>query len=286
MPDQSSQSSIQRTINWVILGVALAGRLGLSLLLQLNPRMKEPWDLRLMSLTLILVSFFIIINYRDLKHYKFSKLSVWMILVFKLLSMATIVLSSPNRPLVKLFEPLELLAVAALLGVALSLRDWLFSQPLADPKEWKWLGIAVLGGLLVVALSAYPQALQIRGMVPDFNRPSWSNLLLALIALPFQIGYAGVFEDPIFRGILWGKLRQSRWGNLIILLFQTFLFSLAHIHYLPHQAYAFWVTVPLGGLMLGAVAWGSGSLAAPMLAHGIINNLIGFAAYAAYFWFL
>ena len=286
MPNQSRESSIQRTINWVILGVALAGRLGLSLLLKLNPRMKEPWDLRLMSLTLILVSFFIIFNYRNLKHYKFSKLSVWMILVFKLLSMATIVLSNPNRPLAKLFEPLELLAVAALLGMALSLRDWLLSKPLADSKEVKWLGVAVLGGLLVVALSAYPQALQIRGRVPDFNQPSWSNLLLALIALPFQIGYAGVFEDPIFRGVLWGKLRESRWRNWIILLFQTLLFSLAHIHYLPHQAYAFWVTVPLGGLMLGALAWGSGSIAAPMLAHGIINSLIGFAAYAAYFWFL
>jgi len=70
MPDQSSQKfKIQRTINWVILGVALAGRLGLSLLLKLNPRMNEPWDLRLMSLTLILVSFFIIVNYGNLKQY-------------------------------------------------------------------------------------------------------------------------------------------------------------------------------------------------------------------------
>jgi len=209
-----------------------------------------------------------------------------MILIFKLLSMVTIIASNPNKPLAKLFEPLEILALAALIATVISLRHWLFSKPLADLKEWKWLGFAVLGGLLVVALSAYPQALQIRGRVPDFNQPSWSNLLLALIALPFQIGYAGVFEDPVFRGILWGKLRQSRWRNWVVLLFQTLLFSLAHIHYLPHQAYAFWVTVPLGGLMLGALTWGSGSLAAPMLAHGIINNFIGFAAYAAYFWFL
>ncbi len=286
MPDQSSESSIRRTINWIILGVALIGRLGLSLLLKLHPGMDEPWDLRLMSLTLILVSIFIIINYRDLKQYKFSKLSVWMIFVFKLLSMVTIIASNPNKPLAKLFEPLEILALALLIVVVISLRHWLLSQPLAEPKEWKWLGIAVVGGLLVVALSAYPQALQIRGRVPNYVQPSWTNLFLALIALPFQIGYAGVFEDPVFRGILWGKLRQSRWRNWVILLFQTALFTLAHIHYLPHQAYAFWVTVPLGGLMLGALAWGSGSLAAPMLAHGIINNLIGFAAYAAYFWFL
>jgi membrane protease YdiL (CAAX protease family) len=262
-------------INWAVLAVMLSGRLGTSLVLKLNPGLDTPWDMRIMAVTFILLSGFLLLNFPDLERFHLSKLSVLMIVVFKLMATLTIILSNPGRPLAHVFEPLELLAFAAIVGLLLGLRGWLFRKPLATTREWRWL----------VAISAYPQALQIRGFVLRSARPSWTTLLFALFTIPFQIGHAGVFEEPVFRGLLWGKLRGLRWSNWVILLFQSALFMLSHIHYLPHQAYAFWITAPLGGLVLGALAWGSGSLAAPMLAHGIINAMMSIAAFAAYAWF-
>jgi membrane protease YdiL (CAAX protease family) len=37
--------------------------------------------------------------------------------------------------------------------------------------------------------------------------------------------------------------------------------------------------------VLGALAWDSGSLAAPMLAHGVINAMMSLATFAAFAWF-
>lgn len=273
-------------INWLLIGAVVVGRLGLSVLYKLNLAFDAPWDSRLMTFTLITVSLFILLNENTLQNYNFSRLSVWFISVSKLFTLVTVFLSNPNKELAEIFEPIELLGIAAVIGMIISVRKWLFAKPLATAKEWKWLGFGVIGALIVLMVSAYPQAIQIRGYVPNFVRPSLTNFLFALIALPFQIGYAGVFEEPVFRGMLWGQFKKSGWSVWVVWLSQTFLFTLAHIHYLPHQPYAFWVTAPLGGLVLGALAWGSGSLAGPLLAHGLINALMSFAAYAAYFWFL
>jgi membrane protease YdiL (CAAX protease family) len=37
---------------------------------------------------------------------------------------------------------------------------------------------------------------------------------------------------------------------------------------------SFWVIVPLGGLVFGALAWRSRSVAVSMIAHGLLNGVL------------
>ena len=95
---------------------------------------------------------------------------------------------------------------------------------------------------------------------------------LVLFFLPVQqLVRAGIAEEPFFRGFLWGTLRRAGWKNIWILLFQTILFMIGHLFDFPSYPISFWIVVPLGGLVLGLLAWRSHSIATSMVGHGFMN---------------
>ena len=57
------------------------------------------------------------------------------------------------------------------------------------------------------------------------------------------------------------------------------LFWLAHIYLLGGSPITFWVSVPLGGLVVGVLAWRSRSIAVSMLAHGAANGVLKIVVY-------
>jgi membrane protease YdiL (CAAX protease family) len=87
----------------------------------------------------------------------------------------------------------------------------------------------------------------------------------------YQLGYAAVAEEPLFRGFLWGYLRKAGWKDVWIWLFQTGLFMLAHIYYINQLPISFWIIVPVSTLVLGALAWRSKTISASMGAHTMMN---------------
>jgi membrane protease YdiL (CAAX protease family) len=94
--------------------------------------------------------------------------------------------------------------------------------------------------------------------------------------------YAGIAEEPFFRGFLWGSLRKLGLKDVWIWLIQAGLFWLGHTYALVNGApWSFFFIVPVGGLVLGLLVWRSRSIAVSMAAHGLANGvgqIIGFYA--------
>ena len=136
-------------------------------------------------------------------------------------------------------------------------------------KRWLWVALGVVTGVAVGAFSGWLTRL-------DLNLPRASRLTLdALLLLPVQqMLYAGIAEEPFFRGFLWGALRRAGWKDVWVWILQGALFWLAHIYWLGRSPLTFWVIVPLGGLVFGALAWRSRSIAVSMIAHGLANGVL------------
>jgi membrane protease YdiL (CAAX protease family) len=136
-------------------------------------------------------------------------------------------------------------------------------------RKWLWVAAGALVGIAIGALSGWLTRL-------EMNLPRVSSLTTeVLILLPIQqLLYAGIDEEPFFRGFLWGALRRAGWKEVWVWVFQGLLFWLAHIYWLDRSPVTFWVIVPLGGLAFGALAWRSRSIGVSMIAHGLANAVL------------
>jgi membrane protease YdiL (CAAX protease family) len=147
--------------------------------------------------------------------------------------------------------------------------------PARRPGVKGWVFIGMLVGLLMALALSYPMSLQIP-KTQLASGISIRNLPLALLGqvfldFPYQVGYAAVSEEPLFRGFLWGYLRKLKWRETWIWLFQAGLFMFSHIYYVTRNPISFWILVPFGALVLGWLAWRSRTIAASMAAHGMVN---------------
>jgi membrane protease YdiL (CAAX protease family) len=111
------------------------------------------------------------------------------------------------------------------------------------------------------------------GIVPPATRgPQPAGVVWLLFMAAIQTTNAGVFEEPLFRGFLWGYLRLAGWRNLWILLLQAALFTGGHVYYLRGEALLPWlVRMMLPSLTIGIMLWVSRSLAVSMVTHGFTN---------------
>ncbi|MGC9394823.1 MAG: CPBP family glutamic-type intramembrane protease [Anaerolineae bacterium] len=144
--------------------------------------------------------------------------------------------------------------------------------------SWRWFGIGILVGVGKALLLGYPMSLQLDPSFQNYKLILFNELLPILPIFVYQLGYAAVAEEPLFRGFLWGHLRKTGWNEWGICLFQALLFALGHIYYLPQLPISFWITVPVGGLFFGLLAWKSRTIASSMAAHGLFNALAGTVA--------
>lgn len=131
-----------------------------------------------------------------------------------------------------------------------------------------WLGAAVLLGIALGVFNGYCIRWQ------DDNAPR--TIAGSFFPLPrlflVQLTRAASLEEPLFRGFLWGYLRLAGWKEGWIWLFQTGLFLLGHIYYFGRHSFSFWLIVPVGGLVIGWIAWRARSIGAGMIVHGFGNS--------------
>jgi membrane protease YdiL (CAAX protease family) len=82
-----------------------------------------------------------------------------------------------------------------------------------------------------------------------------------------------VTEEPLFRAFLWGYLYKAGWKPVWIWLLQAGLFMLGHIYYITTYPISFWLIVPTGALVLGALVWRSKTISSSLAAHATMNAL-------------
>ncbi len=132
---------------------------------------------------------------------------------------------------------------------------------------WRWL---LVGAILALVCNIFTSS---TGLEPSDSRSGEPATFMFLIpAILIQMTNAAVFEEPLFRGFLWGYLRRWRWPNILIWLFQAGLFTLGHAYYLKDEAFFPWlVRMMLPSLILGLIAWRAQSIFASMVTHGVFN---------------
>jgi membrane protease YdiL (CAAX protease family) len=163
--------------------------------------------------------------------------------------------------------------VIAIILAILLLRDRRSLPPLA-PHAFRWVGIAILAALAYEAVIAYPYARwnNITGS-QDISVSSFVTLGMA-VNFSFDLSFAALSEEPLFRGFLWGYLRQAGLREAWIWLIQAGLFVLGHLYHIVLYPFSFWVVVPTGALLFGWMAWRSRTIASSMLVHALTNTLL------------
>ncbi len=227
--------------------------------------------------TYILVAVFLVLLRNSLEEYHITNLAIWMVIIFKpvetlILTGLNTIDSGVNLPLALPKVPGILIWVIAL-GLLAVFRKQILRRGSVSRVEWRWLLVGGLVGLAVVLITAFPMSFQVGPLDPDARLSVFSSLLLGVATIPYQIGYAAISEEPVFRGFLWGYLRKIGWRDLWIWLFQGLLFVLAHLYYIKSEPISFWFIVPLIALVTGWLAWRSRSIVTSMSAHGVINGL-------------
>ena len=119
----------------------------------------------------------------------------------------------------------------------------------------------IVYGILMIRYLGFP-------VPPDPGRIAW-------LAPFYQLGFAAVSEEPLFRGFLWGGLKSAKVKEHWILLIQAFLFMIAHIHLLATaQPALYFGIIFINALFFGLIVWRSRTLAASMGMHGFANGSV------------
>jgi membrane protease YdiL (CAAX protease family) len=167
-------------------------------------------------------------------------------------------------------SPAYLLCLPTALGLGIALFRSHPQFPNLNNKLWRWLIIGFVSG---IALAAYFGSILRPAM--GWSRVAPTPEMLILMPLQ-QIFTAALAEEPFFRGFLWGSLRKAGIKDVWCWLIQAGLFWLGHAYALLYVPASFWMIVPVGGLVLGWLAWRSRSIAPGILAHGLANGWSAF----------
>lgn len=167
--------------------------------------------------------------------------------------------------LVFLCQPLTFL-VGIGLFVKMRTQKTRFPAPPLSLARW-----ALTGALLAILVQIYvvqPNSTVVQERAVQ-AAPTLGYLFSAVLT---QMLNAAVWEEPLFRGFLWGYLRLARWKNVWIWLFQAALFTFSHAYYLQTEPFGPWlIRMLIPSLLLGWIAWRAKSIAASMITHGFLN---------------
>jgi membrane protease YdiL (CAAX protease family) len=92
------------------------------------------------------------------------------------------------------------------IGLFVAMRRHHARFPSPPANVWRW---ALLGAIFAIVCNIFTVNL---GIEPPSSRGSQPASFTFLLSVFFtQMTWAAVFEEPLFRGFLWGYLRRVRW---------------------------------------------------------------------------
>jgi membrane protease YdiL (CAAX protease family) len=161
-----------------------------------------------------------------------------------------------------------------LAAICLSLALWQRGYRPSRPTR-RMLGWLVIGILAGVGVSILENFKVFKSVLNHSNSSLSTSVLFSTgLNLVYHLGFAPLIEEPLFRGFLWGYLRQLNWREGWIWLVQAALFTSAHLYFANQFPLTFWVLIPAAGLLFGLLTWSSRSIAPAILAHALINGSV------------
>ena len=268
MPD--ARKSNHRIVFWVSLSTLLLLRIPLASWIHYLFPVTSAWIEPLYEIgTYLLTVFLIWLERENLEVYHIDGLALVMVVFFKPFSILLLPLfGSQDNPIAfpKILS-FSFIVIAAILTalifhnkIALRIKPrstllWFFFGSIAG------MVLFVLYGIIMIRWLEYP--------VP--SNPG----RLALLAPLYQLGYAAVAEEPLFRGFLWGGLKHTGLKECWILLIQAILFTAAHIHLLyTAQPVLFLGLTFINAIIFGLFVWRSRLLSSSMALHGFANGAV------------
>lgn len=260
----------QGTVFWIVLSILLILRIVLASWTTYLFPATSVWIEPLYEIgTYLLIAFLIWWERARLPLHHLDFWSIVIIIVFKPLSTILLpLMGDTGNPLAfPRWPSLATFVIALILVGCIISKKIDIGKPSRQPILWFIAGgitgvmLFVLYGIIMIRYFGYP--------VPP--NPG----TMALIAPFYQLGHAAVAEETVFRGFLWGGLRNKGLKEYWIVLIQSVLFTTAHIHLLdtPQPLPSFGILF-MGGIIFGLFVWRSRSLSSSMAAHGFANGSI------------
>ncbi|NOT05084.1 MAG: CPBP family intramembrane metalloprotease [Anaerolineales bacterium] len=162
-----------------------------------------------------------------------------------------------------------------IISLGLFLALWLShaALPKLSRVSFKWFVVGTLVGFIMLLVLAYPMSFEF-DKSQLFNRTKILTLFSqAPLSFFYQLGYAAVSEEPLFRAFLWGYLHKAGWKTVWIWLFQAGLFMLSHIYGIIRAPFYFWLLTPVFALIAGGLVWRTKTISSSLAAHATTNAL-------------
>ena len=215
--------------------------------------------------------------------FNIDRLALYIIILFKPIETIILAIWKINEsPLA--FPNIPSLSIWIIsLGLIIALWIGHAHLPKLSISSFGWFGIGILVGFIIILIMTYPTTLEISKDQFTNNQTILFLFTSAPIKIFYQLGYASVTEEPLFRAFLWGYLYKAGWKTVWIWLFQAGIFMLGHIYFLSKAPISFWFIVPLGGLIFGGLVWRSKTISSSLAAHAITDALTMTMVYIYYF---
>jgi membrane protease YdiL (CAAX protease family) len=263
--------AFHRIMAWAAIAFLLILRIPFTVFITYAYSSDEQWGPAIYQVgTYFLIAFLIWWEKDSLTEFHIDTPAVIMILAFKPLQ--TLVLNYLGIDIPLAFpHPVGLLIWGIAAGLIFALWRSGYKPAPIRASSWGWLCAGLLIGFLFSSL----QNLDVFITAINLGSQHVTGLSMAAtstgLAFLYQLGFAAVSEEPLFRGFLWGYLHKLGLQEIWVWLAQAGLFMSAHLYFKDALPLNFWIAVPAAGLILGSMAWRLRSISAGMVAHAAYN---------------
>jgi membrane protease YdiL (CAAX protease family) len=265
------KNTFHRIIAWAAITVLLFLRIPFYVFITYAYPSDEQWGPAIYQVgTYFLIAFLIWWEREALSGVHIDTLALIMILLIK--PVQTLILGYLGIDIPLTFpHPVSLSIWVISLALVISLWRSGYRLIPIQARSWGWL---IAGLMIGFVISALPN-LDVFQSNARFSGPDYTGLSSVTtatgVAFLYQLGFAAISEETVFRGFLWGYLRELGWREIWVWLVQAGLFMSAHLYFKDALPFNFWIVVPVTGLLFGLLAWRSRSIASGMMAHAAYN---------------
>ena len=208
--------------------------------------------------TFILTGFFICKNIQNLSLFNISGFAIFIFLFSPIFS----IIADPYNFIAYINIP-----IAIIFGVYLfrKKKELTLTKTLTNK----------LAGNIVITLIITAAIIAIGVFIKEFkggDNLDPLNLEWIIHQLLFQLSFAAIMEEPLFRGFLWGYLKKYKLRDISICIIQALLFWFGHIYYMD-TGLNFWIWHPIAAFLFGLIIVKTKNIAYSLGAHALVNTV-------------